>query len=232
MASRGFTLIETLVVVAILAILIGVLVPTLSSAREAGRAAVCLSNLRQASAICRVYADENRGLSPAIGIPYASIPNWALVVLEGSGRAGTGSEMYGGPTILVCPSSRARLGQEMTRTYAINATGHARDASDPLRAADPDHYDTDQAHIRLDLADPARSGPLLFDSGIAPPEPGSPPPTRTASMIDFRQPLHVQQRLAPVHTPGSMNHSNLDGSVQTTKVKGLSLPQAWSRPLP
>lgn len=232
MRAKGFTLVEVLVVIAVLAVLVGVLLPTLSGARESGRSAVCMSNLRQAAVICRLYADEHGGLSPAIGVPYASTPNWALVVLEGAGRAGTGSELYGESTVLVCPSNRARSGLALTRTYAINATGHARDPSDPVRAADPDNYDAEQAHIRMDLADLARSGPLLIDSTFAPIVPGSPPPTRTASMIDFRQTPQVVERVGVVHGRKSSNYANLDGSARAISLDLPNIPANWTRPLP
>lgn len=45
--SRGFTLIEVLVVIAIVALLVAILVPALASARRAARTAVCQSNLKQ-----------------------------------------------------------------------------------------------------------------------------------------------------------------------------------------
>lgn len=233
MESRpAFTLIELLVVIAILAILIGVLLPTLAGAREAGRATRCLSNLRQSGIICTLYADDHQGRGPAIGIPYAALPNWALVVLDGAGRAGEGAEMYGETTVLVCPTSRARSGEVLTRTYAMNATGHARDTGDPIRASDPDNYDTAPVHIRFDLVDPARVGPLLVDSAAAPPAPGSPPPTRTASVIDFRQPSHVSGRLARVHARRAVNLAGFDGSASTAVPGGGGVPDQWCGPLP
>ncbi len=56
---KAFTLIELLVVIAIIAILMAVLMPALHRAREQGRRAACLSNLKQLSLAWLMYADEN-----------------------------------------------------------------------------------------------------------------------------------------------------------------------------
>jgi len=56
---RGFTLIELLVVIAIIAILMAILLPSLGRAREQGKRAVCLNNLRQLMTGWIMYADDN-----------------------------------------------------------------------------------------------------------------------------------------------------------------------------
>ena len=58
---RAFTLIELLVVIGVIALLIGLLLPVLGNAREAGRAAVCTSNLRQLALMNDAYAVDNDG---------------------------------------------------------------------------------------------------------------------------------------------------------------------------
>ena len=57
--KKAFTLIELLVVIAIIAVLMAVLMPALNRAREQGRRAVCLSNLKQLALAWTMYADEN-----------------------------------------------------------------------------------------------------------------------------------------------------------------------------
>jgi len=59
--ERGFTLIELLVVIAIIAVLMAILIPTLNRAREQGKRAACLNNLKQLQLAWVMYADDNDG---------------------------------------------------------------------------------------------------------------------------------------------------------------------------
>lgn len=225
--TRGFTLIELLVVVAVLAVLIAILLPALGGVRRAAQATTCASNLRQAFLICRMYADANDGLGPAIGQPYASPPNWALVVLRDSGLAGEGAaDLYQEGTALVCPAVNRAFGGQMTRCYAMNATGHA----DPA-LGDRDSYDDplNPAHIRFDLITFPDRIALLVDARPANFDSNAPPPTRAASVIDFRDEVHVADRLAVLHgSADRFNAAHLDGSVRALPKP----PELWRQPLP
>jgi len=60
LSRRGFTLIELLVVIAIISLLVAILLPSLSGARRAARASVCLSNIRQLELAHTLYAQTNK----------------------------------------------------------------------------------------------------------------------------------------------------------------------------
>ncbi|RIK69242.1 MAG: hypothetical protein DCC65_00400 [Planctomycetota bacterium] len=59
--ARAFSLIEILLVTSVSAVLVGILVPALSRAREAGRASVCLAALRAGGLATQMYLDDNEG---------------------------------------------------------------------------------------------------------------------------------------------------------------------------
>jgi len=70
----GFTLIELLVVISIITLLISILLPTLTKARETVRAVRCLSNVRQIAMGTINYAYDHKDFLPSFNLDLSSVP--------------------------------------------------------------------------------------------------------------------------------------------------------------
>ena len=219
MNRHAFTLIELLVVIAIVALLVGILLPALNSARRAAEQVKCYSNLRQIATSSTMYADANGGWSPALGVPWGSVPFWALVV-----QSDSDSDVYTPDSVLVCPSADREHGRIMTRTYAVNVTGLAG------KPGDRANYDTKATHIALwNIQRPSELA-WYVDSETAPVTGTAPPPTRTISTIDFRDPTHIPERLGYYH--GGPKPKYDLARFDTSTGSQTKVPELWLKPLP
>jgi prepilin-type N-terminal cleavage/methylation domain-containing protein len=81
--QSGFTLVELLVVVAIIALLISILLPSLGKSKELANRVYCAANLRGVGQSLNLYAYQNNGIMPVTYAPISNGPGSELKWING-----------------------------------------------------------------------------------------------------------------------------------------------------
>jgi len=157
---EAFTLVELLVVIAVITLLMGILVPTLNKIRRRAKATICRTNVRQWGLVFKLYGEDNDAKLPQ------SVPgNTNLTIAEASWMVAT-LPYYKAKGIRFCPSTKIIRGP----TDFSAAYGGTFACWGPYSKDDPDYwyadFDTGSYGLNEWCATPPPGGKSTYSYGF------------------------------------------------------------------
>ena len=229
MSRRGLTILELMVVVAIIAVLIGLFAGVVIGARRSANTAVCASNLRQLGHGMRMYADDNRGLvlrapgflsPPTADVMTDHYMSWAEGYARYLDPAWTQQGMsVRGFNLSKCPEHPMPWAES---NFVVNAVA--------LREGQPRRFGPLKFSLLSQIVNPA-GVPYLVDSADQF-RPNPMHPGMDFTLYIAAHTLHSELQLpnrshttvaASRHGEGFINSLFFDGHVQLITTKGMTL---------
>ncbi len=170
-SGRAFTLTKLLIVIAIIAVLAGLLLPSLGRSRAKAHNAACVNNLRQLGIATRLYSDDNQERLPSAEIlptqpidPQNPLPRIRDLLASYVGKISGANT--NGATVFKCPLDNKGLYAAEGSSYEWNAelNGHRIDETRTDRAfllLKPGDFSGGITNFVLTL--PPGTTPLLLD---------------------------------------------------------------------
>lgn len=190
---RAFTLVEMLVVLAIIGLLVSLLLPTLGKAQARARSIACVNNLHHLGIAARGYAEEHQSILPAAELlpsrpanPNAPLPRVCDLLSAELGGPARGASTNG-LRVFLCPGDRSGRFQKEGSSYEWNTELNGRRIDETRNAQvhlvqviAHDNGDVMRHETNASLAFPPGSTPLLYDY-----EPFHPRPPRSGKNAVF-----------------------------------------------